>query len=92
MATRSKPLAPSPFNALVQARQQRAEEHLDIQTSKHLDIQPSPKGAKSTDPEYVKFTTYIRKTTHRAVKMKALQQERELSDLVEQLLADWLKK
>ena len=48
--------------------------------------------AKSTDPEFMKFTTYIRKSTHRAVKMRMVGAEREMSDLVESLLADWLKE
>ena len=60
----------------------------------------SPKGnvnlakplAKSSDPAFTKFTTYIRKTTHRAAKMRVVGEDRELSDLVESLLTDWLKK
>ncbi len=48
--------------------------------------------AKSTDPEFMKFTTYIKKSTHRAVKMRMVGAEREMSDLVENLLSDWLKE
>jgi len=39
----------------------------------------------------LKFTTYIRKQTHRSVKLAVLQQEREMSDLVEELLSEWLQ-
>lgn len=48
---------------------------------------------KRTDPNYVGFTTYIRKETHRSVKRALFDDpdERELSELVEDLLTDWLK-
>jgi hypothetical protein len=51
-----------------------------------------PSGKRS-DPDYVGFTTYIRKETHRGVKRALLDEpeERELSELVEELLANWLK-
>jgi len=48
--------------------------------------------AKSVDPDFTKFTTYIRKHTHRAVKVKLAEQGREFSGLVEELLSDWLQK
>lgn len=48
--------------------------------------------AKSADPAYVKFTTYIRRSTHLKTKTKLVSEEKELSDLVEQLLSDWLKQ
>jgi hypothetical protein len=48
--------------------------------------------AKSNDPAFMKFTTYIRKTTHLAVKTRLVSKEKELSDLVEELLFNWLKK
>jgi hypothetical protein len=48
--------------------------------------------AKSADPAYVKFTTYIRKSTHRGVKTRLVSKEKELSDLVEELLSNWLKE
>jgi hypothetical protein len=48
--------------------------------------------AKSADPAYMKLTTYVRKTTHLAVKTRLVSKKKELSDLVEELLSDWLKK
>ena len=48
--------------------------------------------AKSADPAFIKFTTYIRKTTHLGVKTRLVSKEMELSDLVEELLANWLKE
>ncbi len=48
--------------------------------------------AKSADPDYVKFTIYVRRSTHLGVKTRLVSKERELSDLVEELLSNWLKK
>jgi hypothetical protein len=48
--------------------------------------------AKSADPAYVKFTTYIRKSTHLGVKTRLVSEGKELSDLVEELLSNWLKE
>lgn len=48
--------------------------------------------AKSSDPAFTKFTTYIRKTTHLGVKTRLVSKEKELSDLVEELLSNWLKE
>jgi hypothetical protein len=48
--------------------------------------------AKSSDPAYMKFTTYIRKSTHLGVKTRLVSKEKELSDLVEELLSTWLKQ
>ena len=49
--------------------------------------------AKHSDPDYVQATAYIRKETHRDVKIELLRSDPsiEFSELVEQLLADWLK-
>ena len=48
--------------------------------------------AKSADPAYTKFTIYIKKATHLAVKMRMVGAQRELSDLVEDLMSAWLKE
>jgi hypothetical protein len=48
--------------------------------------------SKRADPALMKFTTYIRKTTHLAVKTRLVSKGKELSDLVEELLSNWLKK
>jgi hypothetical protein len=51
-----------------------------------------PNGKRS-DPRYVGFTTYIQRETHMAVKIALLQERkgRELSELVEHLLDEWVK-
>jgi hypothetical protein len=48
--------------------------------------------AKSADPAYMKFTTYIRRTTHLGVKTRLVSKRMEFSDLVERLLAKWLEE
>ena len=50
-----------------------------------------PNGKRS-DPDYLGFTTYIRKSTHLKVKIALLQEGkgREMSELVEELLGHWL--
>ena len=51
-----------------------------------------PRGKRS-DPNFEQVTTYIRKQTHQGVKIALLQEGRsqEFSELVEDLLAKWLK-
>jgi hypothetical protein len=46
---------------------------------------------KRNDPDYTQISAYIRKDTHRAV-MQEIITKRDLSDLLEELFADWLKK
>lgn len=50
--------------------------------------------AKRSNPDYLGFTTYIRKDTHLNVKILLLQEGkgREMSELVEELLSGWIKK
>ncbi len=97
MARKGSQKSASAFDALVSLRKPAGQP--DSQPSTRPDVQPSSRAgkidlglAKSVDPEYTKFTTYIRKDTHKTVKVRLTQQERELSDLVEQLLQDWLKQ
>ncbi len=48
---------------------------------------------KRSDPDYEQVTAYIKKETHKDVKIGLLQegQGREFSELVEDLLSKWLK-
>jgi hypothetical protein len=48
---------------------------------------------KRQHPDFVGLTTYVRKDVHRRVKIALLVEgaNRELSELVDELLADWLK-
>ncbi|MDQ3062848.1 MAG: hypothetical protein M3R14_08315 [Acidobacteriota bacterium] len=49
---------------------------------------------KSSNADYTQVLTYIKKDTHNAVKVALIydHEKRDLSDLVEELLSDWIKK
>jgi hypothetical protein len=49
---------------------------------------------KSSSADYTQVLTYIKRNTHRQVKKSLFDdpQNRDLSELVEELLAEWLKK
>lgn len=52
-----------------------------------------PSGKRS-DPAFVQTTAYIRAETYKDVRIALLQEDeaRDYSELVEELLSDWLKK
>ena len=75
--------------------------HLDISTSDPLkdliaergDKNKNPgKLAKSADPNYVRTTLYFPKDLHRKLKIKSLETNQEMSEIVEELVSDWLHK
>ncbi|GFE71896.1 CopG family transcriptional regulator [Chroococcus sp. FPU101] len=47
--------------------------------------------SKSTDPNYVRTTLYLPKRLHQQLKAVAVQEEREMSGIVEELIDTWLK-
>jgi hypothetical protein len=50
-----------------------------------------PRGKRS-DPDFTPIYAYIRKTTHKEVKIKLIRQGgQDLSELLDELLAAWLK-
>lgn len=51
-----------------------------------------PSGKRS-NPEYVQTTAYVRGDTYKAIKIALIEEDqgREYSELVEELLAKWLK-
>jgi hypothetical protein len=46
--------------------------------------------AKRNDPEYRQALAYVRAATMKSVKSRLAEEEREFSDLVEELLSKWL--
>jgi hypothetical protein len=75
----------SRFDDLIEAarnRQQRDQPQLtaDKPTSQ----------SKSTDPDYTRTTIYLPKQLHRKLKAAALSQERQMSDIVTELVEKWL--
>ncbi|MGK7936969.1 MAG: ribbon-helix-helix domain-containing protein [Xenococcaceae cyanobacterium] len=61
----------------------------DAQTSNQPNIQPAKK-AKSVNPDYTRTTVYLPKKMHKQLKAIALDEEREMSSIVEELIDTWL--
>jgi hypothetical protein len=61
----------------------------DISTFQHLNAQTSKK-AKSANPDYTRTTVYLPKKMHKKLKAIALDEEREMSSILEELIETWL--
>ena len=61
----------------------------NISASKHTDVQMFKK-AKSANPDYTRTTVYLPKKMHKLLKAIALEQETEMSSIVEELIEGWL--
>lgn len=48
--------------------------------------------SKSTDPNYVRTTVYLPKKLHRKLKLAAAADERQMSDIMAELVEKWLEK
>lgn len=69
------------------ARAGRAEETVKIAAAS------GRRSGKSSDPDFTQVLTYIKKATHKDVRKALLDDEEgDLSDLVENLLSDWLAR
>lgn len=80
----SKKKDSSRFDALFGAAKQKE------QAAESTDSKPARK-SKSTDPDYVRTTVYLPKHLHKRLKAAAADEEREMSDVVEELVEQWLK-
>ncbi len=96
----------SKFKSLLDAAKGREPEPEPEKLSQELEVnqpqqaapsQPSqkrgrPKGKRS-DPDYEQVTAYIRKDTHRDVKIALLSEGngREFSELIQEMLEQWLR-
>ena len=49
------------------------------------------KAGKRDNPDFQQISAYVRKDTYRAVK-QAIVTKRDMSDLIEELFTEWLKK
>jgi post-segregation antitoxin (ccd killing protein) len=63
---------------------------LDVQTSKHSDVQTSK--AKSSSPGYKRTTVYLTNDLHRRLKVAGLNLNMEMSDIAEKAIAQWLEQ
>jgi hypothetical protein len=50
------------------------------------------KVGKRSDPAYRQISTYVRSDLYRAVKRELLMDERDFSDLMDELLGEWLSR
>ncbi|MBF2063052.1 MAG: CopG family transcriptional regulator [Calothrix sp. C42_A2020_038] len=48
--------------------------------------------SKSTDPNYIRTTVYLPKQLHRRMKTAALSQDRQMSDIIAELVEQWLEE
>lgn len=62
-----------------------------IQTVKGEEGQAKVRG-KSRREDYVGLKVYIPKELHRRLKLRAVEEEREISDIVEAALETWLER
>jgi hypothetical protein len=51
----------------------------------------SRKRGKRQDPDYEQVTVYMRRDTHREAKKILLDRDLDFSELVQKLVADWMK-
>ncbi|RUR76208.1 hypothetical protein PCC6912_43800 [Chlorogloeopsis fritschii PCC 6912] len=74
----------------------RFDELIDAARSRQQRDQPQPSAenssrtTKSTDPDYTRTTVYLPKQLHRQLKAAAASQERQMSDILIELLEQWL--
>lgn len=84
----------SKFKSLFDAAKGREPDELEVEV--HQPLVPKRRGrpqGKRSHPDYEQVTAYIRRDTHHSVKIALLKenQGREFSELVEELLAEWVK-
>ncbi len=86
--------AESKFASFLTARKETAVDK-PTGAEREPSLAPPPRGkckGKRRDPAFEQVTAYIRRDTHHAVKIALLKESRnrQFSELVEALLADWL--
>lgn len=87
----------SKFQGIANRRRQPAgAKHADTSTVRTADnsatqIRVGRPRAKRSDPEYQQVTAYIRRDTYIGARKRLFDEDREFSELVEELVAAWLK-
>lgn len=91
-------MSKSKFQGLFDAAKARQAEESVEPEQKEIEVVPPPQRrgrpkGKRSNPDFEQVTAYVRKQTHQAVKIALLQegQDQEFSELVEELLSDWLR-
>jgi hypothetical protein len=52
----------------------------------------TPRVGKRSDPAYRQISTYVRSDLYRLVKRELLMEDRDFSDLVDELLGEWVSR
>jgi hypothetical protein len=52
---------------------------------------PTVRVGKRSNPAYRQISTYVRSDLYRSVKRELLMEERDFSDLMDELLAEWIR-
>lgn len=87
----------SKFDGILSVKSATARQEPERELKTPQKPSPEPKKGKSrpagkrSDPDYTQITAYIRKETHENV-MRKIYKRQELSELIEDLLDQWMKK
>lgn len=84
----------SKFDGLISARGKKPSAKNGAPLAEARAASTTPQRARSgkrSDPNYRQITAYVRRDVHDEV-MQTIYRRMELSELVDDLLADWLKK
>ncbi len=65
------------------------DSNTNASTFKRSNVQMSK--AKSANPDYVRTTIYLPRKMHKKLKAIAVEEEREMSQIMEELLGSWLE-
>lgn len=76
----------SRFDDLISTVRSRTQEEMPQPT----ESKPVRK-TKSTDPDYIRTTIYLPKQLHKKLKAAAVDEDREMSEIIEELVNQWLK-
>ncbi len=87
--SRSAP-AYNPFAELEHVREEKSKDSV-TQVPEFLGVQTPTRQAKSQNPDFVKLTAYVPRDLHRAAKARLVQQGKEMSNLIEELVSHWLR-
>lgn len=78
-----------------------ASKHIKIAADKKTDVENAEKNTASSDkmtakkitkrnnPKYQQISAYLKKDTYKKMKMKLLDKEKDMSELLEKLIGDW---
>jgi len=87
----------SKFKGVLDAARKResAPTLVDVLAGRPRDTPaPAPtdrkRGGKRSDPDCIQITAYVRKDTYRKVKSALFEDGRESSDLIQELLSQWI--